>query len=56
MPEKSNLKPEDRERIANLFKELDVDKDGRVSVVELASKIKGSDQASTAAKIISRGD
>ncbi|KAL5967772.1 Calcium-binding mitochondrial carrier protein SCaMC-1 [Taenia solium] len=56
MPEKSNLKPEDRERIANLFKELDVDKDGRVSVVELASKIKGSDQASTAAKIINRGD
>ncbi|VDK50627.1 unnamed protein product [Taenia asiatica] len=46
MPEKSNLKPEDRERIANLFKER----------VELASKIKGSDQASTAAKIISRGD
>lgn len=56
MPEKSNLKPEDRERIANLFKELDVDKDGRVSVAELASKIKGSEQTSTAAKIISRGD
>ncbi|KAL5110299.1 Calcium-binding mitochondrial carrier protein SCaMC-1 [Taenia crassiceps] len=56
MPEKSNLKPEDRERIAKLFKELDVDKDGRVSVAELASKIKGSEQAATAVKIISRGD
>ncbi|VDM33778.1 unnamed protein product [Hydatigera taeniaeformis] len=56
MPEKSNLKHEDRERIAKLFKELDVDKDGRVSVAELASKIKGSEQTSTAAKIIRRGD
>ncbi|VUZ45206.1 unnamed protein product [Hymenolepis diminuta] len=56
MPEKSNLKPEDRERIFKLFKELDVDKDGRVSVSELASKIKNPEKDSTAAEIIGRGE
>lgn len=56
MPEKSNLKPEDRERIFRLFKELDIDKDGRVSVSELASKINNAERDSTAAKIIGRGE
>ena len=55
MPKAPNLNPEDRERIAKLFKELDVDKDGRVSVVELASKIKDSEKTATAAKIIGQG-
>ncbi|KAM7532821.1 hypothetical protein Aperf_G00000128922 [Anoplocephala perfoliata] len=54
MSGKSDLKTEDRERIARLFKELDVDKDGRVSVSELASKIKSAEQESTAAEIIGR--
>lgn len=54
MSEKSSLTAEDRERIAKLFKELDVDKDGRVSVSELASKIKNAEQESTAAEIIGR--
>ena len=55
MPKVSNLNPEDRERIAKLFKELDIDKDGKVSVAELASKIKDSEKTATAEKIISRG-
>lgn len=56
MPGEGSLKPEDRERISKLFKELDVDEDGRVSVAELASKIKSSEQDTTAAEIIGRGE
>ncbi|VDO07211.1 unnamed protein product [Rodentolepis nana] len=56
MPEKSNLKSEDRERISKLFKELDVDKDGRVSVAELASRINNAEKDSTAAEIIGRSE
>ncbi|KER19494.1 hypothetical protein T265_11754 [Opisthorchis viverrini] len=56
----SDLSDADRERISALFKDLDIDKDGRVSVAELARVIQGkSEQAShkieTAKSIIKKG-
>lgn len=58
--EMAGLSDADRERIAALFSELDVDKDGRVSVAELARVIRGSAESEqhhveTAKRIISRG-
>lgn len=56
--ERSNLTSRDRERLETLFKKLDIDKDGRVSVAELAAKLKATDQAAmkTAESIVGRGD
>ncbi|TPP61110.1 Calcium-binding mitochondrial carrier protein SCaMC-1 [Fasciola gigantica] len=56
----TDLGDADRERIAVLFSELDVDKDGRVSVAELARVIRGGTEGEgnhveTAKRIISRG-
>nr|CAH8848392.1 unnamed protein product [Trichobilharzia regenti] len=58
MPVLSNS---DRDRIGKLFSELDVDKDGRISVTELSRVIKGNKdepntQSKTAKKIITKGD
>ncbi|TGZ58631.1 hypothetical protein CRM22_009535 [Opisthorchis felineus] len=56
----TDLSDADRERISALFKDLDIDKDGRVSVAELARVIQGkSEQGShkieTAKSIIKKG-
>ncbi len=57
MPERSPktaLSEEDRLRIESLFKELDVDHDGRVSVSGLASVIQGDGRKETAKRIIEK--
>ncbi|VDP88288.1 unnamed protein product [Echinostoma caproni] len=56
----AGLSDADRQRIAALFSELDVDKDGRVSVAELTRVIRGASESEkhheeTAKRIISRG-
>ncbi|CAH8540891.1 unnamed protein product [Schistosoma bovis] len=57
----SDLSDTDRERIGKLFSDLDIDKDGRISVNELSRVIKGSKDESdtknkTAKKIMTKGD
>ncbi|VDL90182.1 unnamed protein product [Schistocephalus solidus] len=44
MEDNSQMNLDDRERVASLFSKLDVDKDGRVSVSELASIIRSEPQ------------
>ncbi|CAH8481317.1 unnamed protein product [Dicrocoelium dendriticum] len=54
----SDLSDEDKKRVAALFKELDIDKDGRVSVSELAKVVRGEHEPSgrevTAKRIIDK--
>ncbi|KAF6775442.1 hypothetical protein AHF37_04475 [Paragonimus kellicotti] len=54
----STLSKKDRERIDKLFKDLDVDKDGRVSVGELTRVMRGepkaTDRMETAKRIVSK--